>query len=66
MSRLTKGPYTTVTTDLLTLQISHKGGTIINAWLRDYPIELNSEKDFQLLSNNYWKYFPSTKRLTSS
>ena len=26
-----QGPYTTVTTDLLTLQISHKGGTIINA-----------------------------------
>ena len=32
-----QGPYTTVTTDLLTLQISQKGGTIINAYLNKYP-----------------------------
>jgi len=43
---VTQGPLTTVTTDLLTLQISHKGGTIINAYLNKYPIELNSEEKF--------------------
>ena len=58
-----QGPYTTVATDLLTLQISHKGGTIINAWLRDYPIELNSEKDFQLLSNNTGSIFQAQSGL---
>ena len=58
-----QGPYTTVTTDLLTLQISHKGGTIINAWLRDYPIELNSEEDFQLLSNNTGSIFQAQSGL---
>ena len=58
-----QGPYTTVTTDLLALQISHKGGTIINAWLRDYPIELNSEKDFQLLSNNTGSIFQAQSGL---
>ncbi len=47
-----QGPYTTVTTDLLTLQISHKGGTIISAYLNKYPKELNSEDKFQLISNN--------------
>jgi len=60
---INQGPYTTVTTDLLTLQISHKGGTIINAWLRDYPIELNSEKDFQLLSNNTGSIFQAQSGL---
>ncbi len=58
-----QGPYTTVATDLLTLQISHKGGTIINAWLRDYPIELNSEEDFQLLSNNTGNIFQAQSGL---
>ena len=47
-----QGPYTTVTTDLLTLKISHKGGTIISAYLNKYPKELNSEDKFQLISNN--------------
>ena len=60
---INQGPYTTVTTDLLTLQISHKGGTIINAWLRDYPIELNSEEDFQLLSNNTGNIFQAQSGL---
>ena len=60
---INQGPYTTVTTDLLTLQISHKGGTIINAWLRDYPIELNSEEDFQLLSNNTGSIFQAQSGL---
>ena len=46
------GAYTTVVTDLLTVQISNKGGTIISALLNDYPIELNSDQKFQLLSNS--------------
>lgn len=35
--------YTTVVTDLLTVQISNKGGTIISAYLNEYPNSLNSE-----------------------
>ena len=46
------GAYTTVVTDLLTLQISHKGGTIISALLNAYPESLNSEERFVLLSNS--------------
>ena len=46
------GPYTTVVTDLLTLQISHKGGTIISALLNKYPETLNSDARFELLSNS--------------
>ena len=46
------GSYTTVVTDLLTVQISNKGGTIISAFLNDYPEELNSDQNFQLLSNS--------------
>ena len=46
------GAYTTVVTDLLTVQISNKGGTIISAFLNDYPKELNSDQNFQLLSNS--------------
>ncbi len=37
--------------------ISHKGGTIINAYLNDYPNELNSEARFQLLSNSAGSIF---------
>ena len=48
----TQGAFTTVVTDLLTVEISHKGGTIINAYLNDYPKELKSEEKFQLLSNS--------------
>ena len=44
--------FTTVTTDLLTLEISHKGGTIQSAYLNTYDNELNSEAKFQLLSND--------------
>ena len=58
-----QGPLTTVTTDLLTLQISHKGGTIINAYLNKYPIELNSEEKFQLLSNNTGSIFQAQSGL---
>ncbi len=43
--------FTTVTTDLLTVEISHRGGTIQSAYLNDYDNELNSEAKFQLLSN---------------
>ena len=48
----TQGAFTTVVTDLLTVEISHKGGTIINAYLNEYPKELKSEEKFQLLSNS--------------
>jgi YidC/Oxa1 family membrane protein insertase len=44
--------FTTATTDLLTLEISHKGGTIQSAYLNTYDNELNSEAKFQLLSND--------------
>jgi len=49
--------YTTVVTDLLTVQISHKGGTIISAYLNEYPNTLKSEDKFQLLSNSPDKIF---------
>ena len=49
--------FTTVVTDLLTLQISHKGGTIISALLNEYPKTLNSEERFQLLSNSPGRIF---------
>jgi YidC/Oxa1 family membrane protein insertase len=48
----TQGAFTTVFTDLLTVEISHKGGTIINAYLNEYPKELKSVEKFQLLSNS--------------
>ena len=48
----TQGSFTTVVTDLLTVEISHKGGTIINAYLNEYPKELKSVEKFQLLSNS--------------
>ena len=53
----TQGAFTTVVTDLLTVEISHKGGTIINAYLNEYPKELKSEEKFQLLSNSPDKIF---------
>ncbi len=56
-------PFTTVTTDLLTLEISHKGGTIQNAWLNDYPIEINSEQKFQLLSDKTGEIFQAQSGL---
>jgi YidC/Oxa1 family membrane protein insertase len=45
------GEFVTVSTDLLTLEISQKGGTITNAWLNNYPIEIDSQANFQLLSD---------------
>ncbi|NYT52715.1 MAG: membrane protein insertase YidC [Candidatus Vesicomyosocius endoextente] len=56
-------PFTTVKTDLLTLEISHKGGTIQNAWLNNYPIEINSEQKFQLLSDKTGKIFQAQSGL---
>ena len=60
---INQGPFTTVSTDLLTLQISHKGGTIINAYLNKYPKELNSEEKLQLLSNNTGSIFQAQSGL---
>ncbi len=58
-----QGPFTTVTTDLLTLEISHKGGTIQNAWLNDYPIDINSEQKIQLLSDKTGEIFQAQSGL---
>ncbi len=44
-------PFTTVTTDLLSVEISHKGGTIQSALLNAYPLTLEDTQKFQLLSN---------------
>ena len=52
-----QGAYTTVVTDLLTVEISNKGGTIINAYLNDYPNELDSKEKFQLLNNSAGNIF---------
>jgi len=49
---INNGAFTTVVTDLLTLQISHKGGTIISALLNEYPETLKSEERFQLVRNS--------------
>jgi len=48
---------TTVTTDLLTVEISHKGGTIQSVYLNDYDYALNSAQKFQLLSNDSGNIF---------
>jgi YidC/Oxa1 family membrane protein insertase len=58
--------FITVRTDLLTLEISLKGGTIINAWLNDYPIELGSEGKFQLLSSKTGELFQAQSGLLPS
>lgn len=49
---ITQSAFTTVTTDLLTVEISHRGGTIQSAYLNTYDNELNSEPKLQLLSND--------------
>jgi YidC/Oxa1 family membrane protein insertase len=58
--------FITVSTDLLTLEISHKGGTITNAWLNDYPIEIGSEVNFQLLSDKSGELFQAQSGLLPS
>ena len=62
---INSGGYTTVVTDLLTLQISHKGGTIISALLNKYPETLNSEERFELLSNSPDRIFHARSGLIS-
>ena len=57
--------YTTVTTDLLTVEISHKGGTIQNAYLNDFPIEKGGEEKFQLLSDKTGMLFQAQSGLAS-
>ena len=49
---ITQSAFTTVTTDLLTVEISHRGGTIQSAYLNTYDNELNSEPKLQLLSKD--------------
>ncbi|WXU00156.1 MAG: Membrane protein insertase YidC [Catillopecten margaritatus gill symbiont] len=61
-----KGGFTTVTTDLLTVEISHKGGTLQNAYLNDYPIELGGSEKFQLLSDKAGQLFQAQSGLASS
>ncbi|TDF36257.1 membrane protein insertase YidC [Alteromonadaceae bacterium M269] len=41
-----------VVTDTLDLRISPKGGDIVNADLVKFPVELNSEESFNILSND--------------
>jgi YidC/Oxa1 family membrane protein insertase len=57
--------YTTVTTDLLTVEISHKGGTIQNAYLNAFPIEKGGEEKFQLLSDKTGTLFQAQSGLAS-
>ncbi len=57
--------FTTVTTDLLTVEISHKGGTIQNAYLNTFPIEKGGKEKFQLLSNNAGSIFQAQSGLAS-
>ncbi|SMN15039.1 Inner membrane protein translocase component YidC, long form [uncultured Candidatus Thioglobus sp.] len=57
--------FTTVTTDLLTVEISHKGGTIQNAFLNAYPTEIGSDEKFQLLSDKSSALFQAQSGLAS-
>ena len=60
-----KLPFTTVKTDMLTIEISHKGGAIQSAYLNKYPNELGSIEKFQLLSNQDGSIFQAQSGLTS-
>jgi YidC/Oxa1 family membrane protein insertase len=60
------GQFITVSSDLLTVNISNKGGTITNAWLNDYPTELGSESHFQLLSDTPNELFQAQSGLLPS
>lgn len=57
--------FTTVTTDLLTVEISHKGGAIQNAYLNAYPVELGGEEKFQLLNDKTGMLFQAQSGLAS-
>jgi YidC/Oxa1 family membrane protein insertase len=60
-----KHDFTTVTTDLLTVEISHKGGTIQNTLLNAFPVEIGSKDKFQLLSANPNALFQAQSGLAS-
>ncbi|MDC9715282.1 MAG: membrane protein insertase YidC [Gammaproteobacteria bacterium] len=60
-----KGGFTTVTTDLLTIEISHQGGTIQSALLNDYPVELKGDEKFQLLNDKTGTSFQAQSGLAS-
>lgn len=47
-----QSPVTTVTTDVFTLEISHKGATIQSAILNQYDKSLGSQEKFQLMKND--------------
>ena len=55
--------FTTITTDTLTLEISHKGGTVQNAYLNNYPVALGAEEKFQLLNSNRGELFQAQSGL---
>ena len=57
--------FTTVTTDLLTVEISHQGGTIQNAYLNQFPTELGGNDKFQLLNNQPGFIFQAQSGLAS-
>jgi YidC/Oxa1 family membrane protein insertase len=61
-----KGGFTTVTTDLLTVEISHKGGTIQNAYLNVFPVEKGGVEKFQLLNDKASTLFQAQSGLASS
>lgn len=65
LSAIKKEGFTTVTTDLLTVEISHKGGTIQNAFLNAYPVELEGDEKFQLLNDEASALFQAQSGLAS-
>ncbi len=48
---------------MLTVQINHKGGTIQNAFLNAYPVEIDSTNKFQLLSDKAGELFQAQSGL---
>jgi len=56
-------PYTTVSTDTLNVEISHKGGTLQNAYLNNYPVTLGEQEKFRLLSDETGKVFQAQSGL---
>ncbi|SMN12107.1 Inner membrane protein translocase component YidC, long form [uncultured Candidatus Thioglobus sp.] len=60
-----QGGFTTVTTDLITVEISHKGGTIQNAFLNAYNVSENDTETFQLLDDKTGSFFQAQSGLAS-
>ncbi len=58
-------PFVTVETDLLTVEISSKGGTIKNAFLKAFPVEIGKQEKFQLLSDTTGASFQAQSGLAS-